>query len=251
MGVGRNMRYMGGKFRQSKYIVKVLKDLGCNKDSTYVEPFCGAMWSASAVARDIKPNKLILSDINQYVINMWNALIYDDCKLPTHLTEEEYKYYKNNKPIDDWRTAFVGFDMSFGGKWFGGLARMKYDKLNDRYDFISGVNSTMKVVEILKKSNIEIGCFTYLKYRDVVGSYIYLDPPYENRVKCHNFDGKFDYIEFWDFARHISKNNIVIVTCFNCPEDFKTLYNFGDTVVRHLNSKGKDGTNENIVKYNG
>lgn len=30
-----------------------------------------------------------------------------------------------------------------------------------------------------------------------------------------------------------------------------TVYEWGDTVVRHLNSKGTDGTNERLVKYAG
>ena len=58
------MRYMGGKFRQSKAICQVLKPY-INKNTVYVEPFCGGMWSAARVARELKPKEMILNDINK------------------------------------------------------------------------------------------------------------------------------------------------------------------------------------------
>lgn len=78
---------------------------------------------------------------------------------------------------------------------------------------------------------------------------VYLDPPYEGRTKAHHFDN-FNYPKFWEWARELSKRCVVFTSCFDCPEDFETVYEWGDTVVRHLNSKGTDGTNERLVKYN-
>ena len=37
------------------------------------------------------------------------------------------------------------------------------------------------------------------------------------------------------------------MTEFTVPNDFVIIHNFGDTVVRHQNSNGADGTNEVLV----
>lgn len=50
------MQYMGGKFRQSKVIVEVLRPY-ITPDTVYVEPFCGGLNSAARIAKDLKPKK--------------------------------------------------------------------------------------------------------------------------------------------------------------------------------------------------
>lgn len=54
------MQYMGGKFRQSKAIVEVLRPY-VTTDTIYVEPFCGGLNSAARIAKDLKPKKWYLT----------------------------------------------------------------------------------------------------------------------------------------------------------------------------------------------
>lgn len=59
------MMYLGGKFRQGKKIAEVLSSY-MKSGGRYVEPFCGALWSACAVAKIAPKNtKMILSDKNE------------------------------------------------------------------------------------------------------------------------------------------------------------------------------------------
>ena len=59
---------------------------------------------------------------------MWKAL-QNGWIPPNDISEEEYKYIRENKNENMALTSFVGFGCSFAGKWFGGYARSN-DKRN-------------------------------------------------------------------------------------------------------------------------
>ena len=243
------MRYMGGKFRQSKAIVEVLKPY-ITPDTVYVEPFCGGMWSAARVARELHPKEMILNDINKPLMLLWEKCLEEGCDwLPVDAeqVEQEYPKYKVTQDDNDPLTAWYGIALSFGGKWFGGVARDRRGKTNSG---VNGVKSMGKKIDSLQTVEIELHIGSYKDLEIPSGAVVYLDPPYEGRTKAHHFD-KFDYNEFWGWVRELSKRCTVFTSCFDCPEDFETVYEWGDTVVRHLNSKGTDGTNERLVKYAG
>ena len=99
------MQYMGGKFRQSKGIVEVLRPY-LTQGTVYVEPFCGGMWSAARVAKELKPSLMILNDINKPLILLWEKCIREGCNwLPQYPTLEEYNKYKREQPEDDNHTS--------------------------------------------------------------------------------------------------------------------------------------------------
>ena len=50
---------------------------------------------------------------------------------------------------------------------------------------------------------------------------IYCDPPYQGTTKYK--DG-FDYVEFWNWIRQISKNNFVFISEYNAPIDFECIW---------------------------
>lgn len=246
------MRYMGGKFRQSKEIARIIgRDNGTG--FRYFEPFCGGMWSACRVIQELQPVEVVLSDISEPLICMWRGLINGEVELPRYVTDMEYAEYKRNKDPKNPMTAWFGHGVSFGGKWFGGMARQ--DKTKGRqevYDFSPQVSSTMKQVEILKKGNPTLRLSSY---EDLVflpkGWVIYCDPPYEDSTKAHNYTGTFDHEKFWEDMRIISKDNSVYISCFKCPGDFEVLHDWGDTIVRHNNgnSEMKGKITEKLVKF--
>lgn len=245
------MRYMGGKFRQSKAICQVLKPY-VTSDTVYVEPFCGGMWSAARVVRELHPKKMILNDINKPLMLLWEKCLEEGCDwLPVDAeqVEREYPKYKATQDENDPLTAWYGIALSFGGKWFGGFARGRNNNGTRRNCAEESVKSTRCAVDTLNCLNVDLRIGSYENFEIPDGSVVYLDPPYEGRTKAHHF-GKFNYTEFWQWVRELSKRCIVFTSCFDCPTDFETVYEWGDTVVRHLNSKGTDGTNERLVKYN-
>lgn len=229
------MNYLGGKHRQGKKIAEIISNYlydGC----TYIEPFCGAMGVAYRIV-DVLPHEceLILSDSHKSLIVMWDNLINKGWNPPSVIDEETYQTVRKYNDENDPMTAYCGFGMSFGSKWWGGYAR------NNR-----GTNYALNLQRsTLLKAKTLLKCCDYNDYINEVGKIFYLDPPYSGRTKQSKF--KFSHDKFWDFTRYISKNNVVFVTEFVFPDDFRSIYNFGDTVVRHQNSKGKDGTCEHII----
>lgn len=242
------MRYMGGKFRQSKAICQILKPF-INEDTIYVEPFCGGMWSAARIARELHPKEMILNDINKPLMLLWEKCLEDGCDwLPVDAeqVEREYPKYRAIQNENDPLTAWYGIALSFGGKWFGGVARHTKGQQETTYE--AERKSIYKKIDSLRTVQTELHTGSYKDLEILNGAVVYLDPPYEGRTKAHHFSS-FDYPEFWQWVRELSKRCTVFISCFDCPDDFETIHEWGDTVVRHLNSKGTDGTNEKLVRW--
>lgn len=55
------------------------------------------------------------------------------------------------------------------------------------------------------------------------GYVIYSDPPYANTKQYKN-STQFDYEEFWQIMRDWSKNNIVLISEQNVPDDFEVIW---------------------------
>lgn len=240
------MQYMGGKFRQSKAIVEVLKPF-INKDTVYVEPFCGGMWSAARVARELHPGRMILNDINKPLMLLWEKCLKDGCDwLPQYPTLEEYNKYKQEQPEDDPLTAYYGFGFSFGGAYYTSYIKPGTSHNGDQ------VKSVKKKVDLIGQVNVDLHIGSYKDLIIPDNAVVYLDPPYEGRTKAHHFD-KFDYDEFWEWVRQLSKRCVVFTSCFDCPTGFDTVYEWGDTVHRYTDGKREtgytDGTCEKLVKY--
>lgn len=225
---------MGGKWRQGPKIAEVITPY-LKPGDRYVEPFCGAMGSASRVAERSPGLKMELSDVNPALIRTWQAALFEGWIPPDVVTEEEYRWYKDVRDPDDPMTAYVGYGMSFGGKWFGGYAR------NGR-----GTNYAINAKRslLLKASLLLRAC----NYEDVTGPGVYyLDPPYAGRTKAHGVD--FDSGRFWDYTRERVGEATVFITEFTAPDDFVPIYSFGDTVVRHYAGRVSDGTAERIFMH--
>lgn len=237
------MNYMGGKYRQGKVIAELLQSLA--GDLPYYEPFCGAMGAASRAVPLIGPNKAVLSDCNKALITMWLALAAG-WQPPDVVTEAMYNYYKAKRDEDDPMTAYCGFGMAFGGKWWGGYAR---DEKNIT-DYVNTKRSKRLKQSVMEKSQKTLGSeITCRNYKDHtnVGLY-YMDPPYAGRTKAHGVD--FDSTAFWEHCGSLVRGgSIVVVTEFVAPDGWVRVHNFGDTVVRHYAGTGKDGTCESIFMH--
>lgn len=127
------MKYMGSKNRIAKHILPImLKD---RKDGQYwVEPFVGGANAIDKVA-----GNRIGADSNKYLIALLQhcegQLSHD---LPSRIYEEDYNHVKNNKDLySDFVVGHIGFNASFGSKWFGGYARPRKLSGYDR-DLICG-----------------------------------------------------------------------------------------------------------------
>ena len=123
------MRYIGGKFRQSK---KLSQHIKCVYDGeTYIEPFCGSLSTIKYVKNFIKYG--VFSDVQYQLIKMWTSLKKGWIP-PQEISEQLYKEIKNKNDINNPLTAYVGYGLSFGGKYFGGYARPGIKNYSRKYD---------------------------------------------------------------------------------------------------------------------
>ena len=112
------MRYMGGKQRISKPLSDFLNSQ-LKENQPFVDLFCG---SCNVISK-IDSNRLrIANDKHHYLIEMWKAL-QNGWEMPEQISEEQYKYIREHKDENKALTGFVGFGLSYSGKWCGGYCR--------------------------------------------------------------------------------------------------------------------------------
>lgn len=200
------MQYFGGKSKIAKEIVKVL-ELYRKSNQLYVEPFVGG---ANVISK--MDGKRHAYDLHIELIEMYKTL-QKGWNPPETINEKEYKNVKKNGR--DELKAFVGFGCSFSGKYFGGYAK---NKRGDNYAK-NAKNSLIRKMETMKDVMFERSDYRKLKYKNAL---IYCDPPY---AKTTSFSvGNFNSVEFWQWCRNMSKNNIVIISEYKAPKDFKCIW---------------------------
>lgn len=209
------MKYMGSKNRIAYDLLNiVLADK--HQNQWYVEPFCGGCNILDKV-----DGKRMANDIHKNLIEMWKALQWGWCP-PRLITEEMYQNamkYKNYPPE---LIAYIGFSISFGGKYFGGYRRDKAGertlsnmKLQSVRSFKSIISQSQKLKEVV---------FTNLNYWEMdipENSIIYCDPPYQGTT---SYKSSFDHDKFWQWCRDMSKHCKVFISEYDAPEDFKNVW---------------------------
>ena len=161
---------------------------------------------------------------------------------PSHITEDEYIFVRDNKDkYPDYYVGYVGYHATFGAKWFAGYARgFKADGITPRDHSNEAFRNTMKQLP-----NIMDVIFTNNNYKEINinDAVIYCDPPYQSTTQYSSRN--FDYNEFWEWCRQMSKNNIVLISEYNAPDDFtciwqtNTLANFDCNRKKNQNNKAR------------
>lgn len=213
---------MNSKKRIAKYILPImLKNRRINQ--YYVEPFAKKMNTIHLVA-----GNRIANDINEYVIEMWKAVVERNWIPPVFVDEATYNEIKHNKTkYPKELVGFVGSALSFGSKWFDNYARNK----KETNFAIEGRNNIMKKVDNLK--NVKFSSVSYDKLIIPSNSIIYCDLSYQNVSKYRN---EIDYNAFFDWCRKKSKEgHSVFVSEYDAPSDFKKVWSH--ELKRNLSTK--------------
>lgn len=216
------MVYQGSKNRLAKFLVPIIqKYIDDNNITTYIEPMVGG---ANLIDK-IKCDKKIGADINEELIALLKyaqsdndlsiapdvctfehyANVREDRKLGTHKYSKEY-------------IALIGYCASYGGRYFdGGYGR---DSKGGR----SIYNERLKNfrTQIPDLNDIEFRCCDYKDFADIrTASSISI-----HHIVIQNsiLNRSIDYDEFYDFLRKLSENNIVLVSEYNMPDDFKCIW---------------------------
>jgi len=224
--------YQGGKKRLGKRISDVIKQVeidGCKENLDYIEPFCG-MCGVLVHMVDGK-RKIEASDINKSLISMWKAV--QDGWLPEDKEISKDEFYELKNGVDCKEKAFYCTIQSFCSEYLG-----DYRKSTENRNYVKiGINNLLKVKDKIK--NVKFKNIEYTKHKPK-NKLIYCDPPYINHNYSRNpFFKKFDYLLFWNTMREWSKDNIVIISEREAPDDFKCIWEQEYTTIpnKHLSRK--------------
>ena len=233
------MKYIGNKNRLSKELTPIIQSYINKNTKMYIEPFVGG---ANMIDK-IQCNKRIGCDIHKQLIELLKyARDYSDL-LPLHISEEEYKQVKNNKnKYEDWYLGLVGFCGSNSAKYFNGYARGKdtRDRPNEAIRNLKKQAPNLKGIEFYNCS------FLDLPKDKINNCVIYCDPPYRGTTKYKTEE--FPYEEFYQWCRYMSKNNTVLISEYNMPDDFTCIWEKETKVNFDSNRVSSDDKNKRIEK---
>lgn len=216
------MKYMGSKNKISKHIVPIIQSIIDSEDiGTYIEPFVGG----SNIIDKINCDKKIGYDKSKYLIELFKYLQkHDVSDFPLHITKEEYSKVRGNKDsYSDWYVGLVGFLSSWNGRFFdGGYSGIRTVANNKQRDYYQeSVKNIFKQKENILDVHYETKDFSNLN--NIKNSLIYCDAPYQ-LTKKYSISKDFDYELYWDKIRKWSKHNIVLVSEYDAPDDFKCIW---------------------------
>lgn len=216
------MRYLGGKSRIKRNIAEYI-----NANSDHNQPLISLFCGSCAVESLLDFDKKILNDLHPHLIAMWRDL-QDGRDFPDIITANDYLEIKAHQNDDMGLAGFVGFGCSYGGKWWGGLAR---ERRGD--DFCKTPKaSLMKDFEGVKTATFLCGDYREVEIPD--NAVVYSDPPYKNATGYAT--GAFNTEEFWEYMRKISKNANVFISEESAPEDFSCVWE--KSLRRQLDNQG-------------
>lgn len=193
------VKWVGGKRQLLPEIKKYIPD----EISTYYEPFLGG----GAVLFDLQPEKAIVNDINEELINLYRVVKEDAEELI-----EDLKKYENDsecfyriRGLDRNKEVFSKLSNTkrasrihyLNKTCYNGLFRVNMaGQFNSPFGNYKNPNITNEITiravsKYLNDANIEFKCGDYEDALKGIkkGSFVYLDPPYDPVSNSANFTG--------------------------------------------------------------
>nr|WP_297940428.1 DNA adenine methylase [uncultured Lachnoclostridium sp.] len=241
------MVYQGSKNRISKFLVPIIqKYIDDNNIKTYIEPMCGSC----SIIEKIKCENKIASDINDELIALLQyvksdpsiSIAPDDCSFEHYAEVRENRKQCTDKYSKAY-TALIGYCGSYGGRYFdGGYGRDKTGKRNIYQERIKNLKEDSALLQ-----DIKFMCCDYKNFANYKDCLFYMDPPYKN-TKQYSIQN-INYDEFYDFLRQLSQNNIVLVSEYNMPDDFKCIWQKERKVLQKSDRIVGEKTIEKLFTY--
>jgi len=238
------IKYVGSKNRLAKHLVPIIQSYITEDTKGYLEPFVGG---ANMIDK-IQCNHKIGTDIHKYLIAVLKK-IERGWIPPKEFTEEEYREIQFNKEkYPDYLVGYVGFQLSYGSKWFGGYRR---DKTGKRNYSLEAYNNTIKQIPNLKGIKFGQCDFKDLPLEKIKDYVIYCDIPYRGTTKYKT--EIFSYEEFYDWVKSASENNVVLISEYSMPEEFTCIWSKETKTLLDCNKSKSDDANirmEKLFTYN-
>lgn len=219
------MQYMGGKGMIAKELTDVILSKTNNRD-LLIEPFIGGGWMTERLSKHF--NRIRAYDTHQDLVLMWQGVLDGSWVPPQEVSRELYNQLRLSEPSP--LRGFVGFGLSFGGKWFGGytgggspseIAAKKLLKPNQQLDYIGPARrgllrkaDAMRGVVLVERSD-----FSDIEIPN--GTVVYCDPPYNNTT---SYSVEFDQDVFWTKAATWARQADVFISELDAPPDWEVLW---------------------------
>lgn len=166
----------------------------------------------------------IASDINPYVIAFFKRLQEEGTdwlpKSRDEFTKEDYKYMQAHKEEFDMALlGHVGYNLSYGGKWFGGF---RADKVGKRDYIAEAYRGACKQLELI--GDVKFFCRSYDEWEIPENAVVYCNIPYKDMTR-YNAVNNFDHGRFYSWCREQASRGVkVYVSEYNMPADFKVVW---------------------------
>ena len=211
------MRYHRGKSNIASSIIPFIHSyIILNNVDTYIEPFVGG----ANIIDKVQCSKKFGYDNNKYLIALFRHL-QNGGELPESISREQYTdarvhYNAKDKYYPDWYFGAIGF--------LSGTCAKLFDKCYTDTESSHYIEERQNILDQMKY--LSDVTFDTCDYREIEPhkALIYCDPPYAG-IKGHSKVTKeFNHKEFWDKMREWSKDNIVIISEENAPDDFDVIW---------------------------
>lgn len=210
------MLYLGSKARHADEIINVIDKYRLNR------PFVDLFVGGGNVVCKVKGER-VANDHHPELIAMYRAL-QAGWRPPQYVSESYYQEIKNN------RTAFppelvgyVGFSLSFGGKWFGGYRRDSKDCNLLANEHVQSKRAYRRLIDQLPGlQDVRFYNESYWNVPLPANGCIYCDPPYLGTTK---YSSTFDSNRFWQWARdRRNEGYLVFISEYTAPDDFTCIW---------------------------
>jgi DNA adenine methylase len=171
--------------------------------------------------------------------------------LPESISREEYSdvrdcYNNKSDKYPKWYVGAIGFLASYNGRFFdGGYPGTVKTKINTIRDYYDEAKRNLEK-QMPNLNGIVWKCCDYKRIKQIERFVIYCDIPYKD-VKQYNTSKNFNHNEFWQWVRDMSKNNIVIVSECQAPNDFRCIWE--QEILRSIDNTKRVSSVEKLFTY--
>lgn len=253
------LKWVGGK----RQLMKEIQDVLPKTYTTYYEPFIGG----GAVLFELQPNKAIINDINEELINLYNVikddveLLIEDLKKHENTSEYFYNIREQDRNREEYeklskiqkasrivylnKTCYNGlFRVNKAGEFNSPFGKYKNPNIVDEV--------TLRAVsKYFNKVDIKImNCDFEQSLKNIRrGAFVYLDPPYDPVSSSANFTGydkggfnRDEQIRLKNLCDKLDRKGVKFLLSNSATEFIKDLYkDYNIKVVkakRAINSNG-------------
>lgn len=214
------MKYVGSKNKLSKDLVPIIQSYIKDDTAGYLEPFVGG---ANMIDK-IKHHNKIGYDIHQELIELLIQTQNNPDIIPNSITRDEYIKVRDNKDkYPKWYVGLVGFCGSYNAKYFGGYAGECKTKQGIRHYDQESIRNLKNQSKNLKNIKFYNDSFLNIDSNLIKNYVIYCDIPYKGTTDYKTV--VFPYDDFYQWCIEMSKDNVVLISEYNMPEDkFKCIW---------------------------